>query len=502
MKTNLFAGIGLILTTFLMPSTLSQEKVIVSLRDFSERELGAQGLTLATETRLHIVATGGGEDEAMFAWEEDEPMYAFAWIIDSETREPVWEMTMDNTSRKGEDRRFDDNVTLPKGSYEIYYTAYAYYYHGTFSHIHMNVDPRERGLDIQKRDRKKSFWSFFADWFDEDVEKKFAKHALRWGIDVSVASSDISGIERFTPPKDQNRILLQLTGIGDNEARRRSFTLARTIPIRLTALGEASGSDEFFDYGWIIDAETRSRVWQMTRGKLRHAGGHSKNIKLDETITLPAGRYELHYVTDDSHSLEDWNEKPPYDPLNWGIVVRATKKSDMQAFAFTAPTAEKNIIIQLTKVGNSEMLSAGFTLKSDATVRVYALGEQYRTRRELADYGWILDAKSREKVWQMRVEKMEHAGGAMKNCYIDEIISLPKGSYVVYYNTDDSHSYGDWNASPPFDPQHWGITVTGWGEDFELEQVTKFEEGAEEGVLAQITRVRDGQHLKRRFFLD
>ncbi|MEE9225073.1 MAG: hypothetical protein V3U68_02625 [Bacteroidota bacterium] len=493
---------GLILTIFFVPLTLSQEKVIVSMWDFSERELEAQGLTLARETRLHITATGGGEHEAMFAWEEDEPMYAFAWIIDSETREPVWEMTMHNTSQKSGDRRFDGFVTLAKGSYEIYYAAYAYYYHGTFTHIHINVDHKTGEFETLRHGRKKSFWSFLSDWFDEDVEKEFFNQAPRWGIEVAAASSDVSGIERFMAPKNHNGILIQLTGLGENEVRRQSFTLSRSIPIHLTALGEAYGRDKFFDYGWIIDAETRNRVWEMAWHKARHAGGHSKNIKVDETIMLPGGKYELHYVTDDSHSLEDWNEKPPYDPLNWGIVLRATRESDIQAFTLTGPTAMKNVIVQLTKVGDDETRSAGFTLKSDATVRVYALGERYGSRRKLADYGLILNAKTREKVWQMRAENTLHAGGAPKNRYTDEIISLPKGSYLVYYNTDDSHSYEGWNASRPFDPEHWGITVTGWGKDFELKQITTFEEGAEEGVLAQVMRVGDSQHVMRRFVLD
>ena len=30
---------------------------------------------------------------------------------------------------------------------------------------------------------------------------------------------------------------------------------------------------------------------------------------------------------------------------------------------------------------------------------------------------------------------------------------------VVQYETDGSHSFGDWNAAPPDDPEMWGITV-------------------------------------------
>ena len=51
------------------------------------------------------------------------------------------------------------------------------------------------------------------------------------------------------------------------------------------------------------------------------AGGADKNRLFDGTITLPAGRYVLHWESDDSHSFEDWNADPPDDPDAWGISV-------------------------------------------------------------------------------------------------------------------------------------------------------------------------------------
>ena len=52
-----------------------------------------------------------------------------------------------------------------------------------------------------------------------------------------------------------------------------------------------------------------------------------------------------------------------------------------------------------------------------------------------------------------------YAGGATKNRRFDGVIRLPAGSYVLRYETDGSHSFGDWNAAPPDDPESWGITV-------------------------------------------
>jgi hypothetical protein len=39
-------------------------------------------------------------------------------------------------------------------------------------------------------------------------------------------------------------------------------------------------------------------------------------------------------------------------------------------------------------------------------------------------------------------------------------IHLGAGEYVLHYRTDDSHSFGAWNADPPSDPSRWGVTVS------------------------------------------
>ncbi len=94
----------------------------------------------------------------------------------------------------------------------------------------------------------------------------------------------------------------------------------------------------------------------------------------------------------------------------------------------------------------------------DGVVRIYALGEA--DDDEMADYGWIEDAKSRRKVWEMTYRVTEPAGGAQKNRRFDGTIPLPAGDYVLHYVTDGSHAFGDWNANPPDDPMSWGITIS------------------------------------------
>ncbi|HET6274190.1 MAG TPA: hypothetical protein VFG32_14510, partial [Bacteroidota bacterium] len=46
-----------------------------------------------------------------------------------------------------------------------------------------------------------------------------------------------------------------------------------------------------------------------------------------------------------------------------------------------------------------------------------------------------------------------------KNRMVNTTILLDKGEYVLHYQSDDSHSYGNWNVDPPEDSQYWGITI-------------------------------------------
>jgi CubicO group peptidase (beta-lactamase class C family) len=113
----------------------------------------------------------------------------------------------------------------------------------------------------------------------------------------------------------------QITEVADDQDKTVEFTLGRETSVRVFAQGEGTGG-QMFDYGWIENAETGKTVWEMKAAETAHAGGAEKNRKLDSTVSLPAGRYKLHYKSDDSHSFDNWNAPPP--EINfWGIALYA-----------------------------------------------------------------------------------------------------------------------------------------------------------------------------------
>src|SRR4030067_861155 len=79
----------------------------------------------------------------MFDNEDESRMFASGWIINADTRELVWEMTLDKTTGRSSHRSFDDEVSLDKGSYEVYYSAYGYYNNSSFSTSSINIDRRQ-----------------------------------------------------------------------------------------------------------------------------------------------------------------------------------------------------------------------------------------------------------------------------------------------------------------------------------------------------------------------
>ncbi len=485
------------------PPQSSSQKYFITLKDFTTEEVKGIGFTLNKDLSVHINAIGGGSKNT---WKEvwgnrnrSNDMFAAGWIINADTREVVWEMSMENTSGSEERRTCEDEIKLKQGSYEVYYAAYGFSTSsgfGNFSSI--NIDRRE-GKSRNKFDK---IWNWFDDDFSSMYDAFMDKAKDEYGILLSVAPGDAGSVTTFNAPKKSSAVVFAATGIGDGAYVRKKLTVSRDVTVEVYALGEGRGRDEIFDYGWITNSDTRERVWEMRYGNSDHAGGTSKNVMFKGDVRLSKGNYELSYVTDDSHSREDWNSKPPYDPFNYGVIVTAKNEQDKSAVSISDYKFEKsNIIVQLTRARDDDFLQGGFTLKAETKLHVYALGEAGHDG-DLADYGWIINAKTRQRVWEMNRRNTTHAGGAKKNRLSDEYITLPAGNYVVHYQTDDSHAYNDWNDDKPFDAEMYGITVMGTGENFSAANVAKYEETESENVLVQLTKIRDGRHVRQKFTLD
>ncbi len=494
---NKFSLIVGIITLILSCDGFTGERNIIRLKDFSRTELKTGGFTLPKDATLHIKATGAASERKKY--ESSMPMFAYGWIINSDTREKVWMLTVDNSSFSGDERKFDDYLYLSQGSYEVYFSACYFHYQTLFSNIRMNIDHRKRDHLIDFGGSYGKFFSWLEDWFGADIYDEWNYRSKKWGIDIFV--DDTTQVSMFNPPKEFKNVLFKAVNLGENENVRQGFSLSKPVSIQVYALGEGLRGQELADYGYILNQKSRTRIWEMNRKNVTEAVGASKNLKFEKVVNLDAGNYVVYYFTDDSHSYLDWNDAPPDDPLNYGITLMLTDNKDSDAVTLFTPKENKNVIVSITKVGNDETFSEGITLKKETRIRIVALGERYSSRRQMADFGWIINSKTREKVWEMDVDKSIHAGGGSKNRMVDEIITLPPGNYIVFYQTDDSHSYKDWNVPPPRNPENWGITIYAADEDFDISSVGKYIEERDKNILAQIIRVKDNANLSETFKL-
>jgi len=459
----------------LTSSVVAKDVKIFEVKDFRRRDWIEQGLVLNKDVQIKIEAMGASDK-----WGDD--MLAYGWILDSDTRRVVWEMSPSNSSeeRRWYNRKTEQKITLDAGTYEIYYA----------------VSPRgiwDRGY--------RDFGDFLEDLFDGFRGSKWRREAGAWGIKLSVDESDENAVKLIDIPGTEGAIV-QLAPLGDDEFEKEGFSLSEETELRIYAIGEGDDGD-MYDYGWIVDGSSRATIWEMDYRDTRRAGGAEKNRIIDEDITLPAGDYMVYFVTDGSHSYDDWNQLPPYDLRHWGITLWGQDgdfKRDLVVRPYN-PEAGRRIIVDMTRMGNNRFEKEGFVLTQPSKVRILCLGE-HDSRDRFVDRGWILDADTREPVWTMTQRNTKRAGGARKNRMFDGVITLQPGNYEVFYVTDGSHAYRRWNSGPPFDPESWGITLWAVGDEFDPESVKPYREEEDTHILVQIIRVGDRQRIRRRFQLD
>jgi len=484
----------MILTTLLAIATLNQSpaQTLVDIHDLTPREHRTAGFVLATAQELRIAAVGADprperrERRDKDTWQDDDiaTWPAAAWIVDARTRQVVWDLRAAETDRESNGlRRFAGTVRLPAGVYEAHYASYA----AAWTSIDgMSVVEGLRQLAGRIR--------YGGPYIEDGSYKQFSLTVAGIGraagdstIDLATKQFTATAIARIAPEP--------------GATARYGFALARPTDVEVYAIGEIR-RDAGFDYGWIMNADTRARVWEMDYANTEPAGGAAKNRMTRESLRLPAGRYVAYFVSDDSHDPDEWNNVPAFDPAFWGLTLRvadATARAGVKPYAYE-PVPAGQTLVSLTGIGDGASRSAGFTLRRPMDVRVYAMGEG--VNGEMVDYAWIVDAANHRRVWTMRFEDTGPAGGAAKNRLFDGTVHLEAGSYMVHYASDDSHSAAEWNAAPPAEERYWGVSVFPASGRLDSALVAPFQRGPSGTVLAALVEMRDDERAHAPFRLE
>ncbi|MCP4633034.1 MAG: hypothetical protein GY855_08905 [candidate division Zixibacteria bacterium] len=469
MKIKVLVLFSIILTTQVSLSYAGDNHLI--LDNLAKGELRAASFQVFTRTDLKITAVG-----AVSSYSDG--LSAGAWIIDAVTREKVWQMTERNTDGRGKDnplRNFDDLVKFDTGKYELYYYV--------FGNNFVNI----------KIDGAGELFDFLGDVFSGKKGMNDIEDAAM--VEISGNPNVFKVIDQGTDFKPLLKInpLFQATKIGDSHYSKIYFSITKPVSVHIYMIGEYSKSGrEMVDGGWIVDLDSGKRIWEPDRWNTIPAGGARKNRLFNDEVELSPGSYALYCISDDTHGFKEWNATPPDDPYFWGTTITPGKNYQKGSFVIEETPQYSKSLLAISHVGNNVYEQKSFKLLRESKLRVYCFGEADRNERQFADYGWIENNETREIVWELNFNSSIPGGGASKNRMFDGIIKLPEGSYTVFYQTDDSHAYGDWNATPPYDKGNYGISLYAAGEDFKpiVFSLTKYPK--EKGnVLVRMTRMSD-----------
>lgn len=470
-----------------------QIPALVDIHDLTPRETRVSAFVLSAPQELKVSAVGAepwpdrlrSRDERHWQDDDQTTWPAAAWILDARTRAVVWDMRSADTQRESNGlRHFDGTVRLPAGTYEAHYASYP----ATITSFNGNIRDFR---DIVRLGRRAKFGGPYV---ETGLYHQFGLTIT--GAGRSASSDDLSAAQGAF------KATAIVTVVPDrNSSARKGFEITRPTTVEVYAIGELT-LDEEFDYGWIMNADTRKRVWAMSYATTDPAGGAAKNRMSHETLQLKPGHYVAYFANDDSHSPEEWNGVPPTDPEFWGLTLRVADpaaRAAVKAYEYQ-PVPEGQTIVSMTKIGNDETRSEGFMLKRSMDVHIYALGEG--TGHDMNDYAWIVNADQHKRVWTMRYDDTEHAGGGTKNRLFDGTVHLAAGSYMVYYRSDGSHSYGDWNSAPPAEERYWGVSLFPESGRLNPADVAPFERARGTGTaLAELVRMGDEEDARAVFRL-
>lgn len=315
------------------------------------------------------------------------------------------------------------------------------------------------------------------------------------------------------PAEAADQEVVRIDGISRKGLYRELFGLTRPAEIEIDVVGSGSRqTGALLAQAWILDLRSRRPAWAMDLSKCEPEG-RKGNLRQREKALLPAGDYALYFSAHgDNLPLEksisvlglfklgdfslsrrfvEWNERG--EPHDWRAVLRMDAPSAREAFVrLESDPGRTGELLRLGPLANGQVRRARLDLRAPLRARLTAAGEYSANCQGFADAAWICGRDSGGRIWELAFENTEHAGGAVKNRAFDRVIELSAGSYQIHCVADDSHAYGDWNATPPHDPESWGLALVPL-EPLSADAARVEIDPPDENVVARIERVGDGE---------
>ncbi|MEO0557537.1 MAG: hypothetical protein AAF170_05065 [Bacteroidota bacterium] len=271
--------------------------------------------------------------------------------------------------------------------------------------------------------------------------------------------------------------LVSLEDIGPDELDHQAFRVTSEVRLAIDASGsiETAGADTtvLAALPWISRRSDGDVVWQMPARR----PDRGTYVSLRDTITLEPGLYDAYLstygdptvrVVERGESLggrvrsvlsgegRAWHG----DARRWKLIVsvlsgEATHNvrsredepewtEDESTLWRSGPVRSRNREEVLLRVGSPSELA------------VRAMGEV--VDGVVRDSAYVVRLPEQDTVWVFT--EGDWAGGASMNRRTRATVALEPGLYRAVYESDQSHAWRDWTATPPWAPWMWGLDLS------------------------------------------
>lgn len=289
--------------------------------------------------------------------------------------------------------------------------------------------------------------------------------------------------------------------IEQSELKRVDFRVTAPVRVAIDAVGSYTSSDEnspsdLTVYGWILDRNSREVVWKMQQAELRSDNTLATAV---DTLLIEPGAYSAYFTTYGNYVKQsrgrilgirygrDWVG----DTDDWHFIVEVVNPDDEESVIVEAIDALGNPlhVWSTGPVKAAGTLQYVFDVTQDVELDIYAIGEHCKSP---CDFGGVTNYISGDTLWVLSLENSTYAGGRQENIMYRGSIAVSPGTYRAFYQSDHGHSYRNWAANPPFDPEGWGMSLS-VRDAADLSYVSAFDPWLQREPLINITRVGAGE---------